>query len=60
MKVIMDLKSDVRVKIEELEGKMADKALLNEAVDKLGEEIAYDINQIESQMKEQKQAIAEL
>ena len=44
MKIILDLKNDMRAKIEELESKMAGKAAVSEAVDKLGEEIAYDIN----------------
>ena len=44
LKLLMDLKNDMRAKIEELESKMAGKATVNEAVDKLGEEIAYDIN----------------
>ena len=57
MKIIMDLKQDVRQKLEEMELWYATKGVVSEGIDKLGEEIAYDINQIESQLKEQKLAI---
>ena len=52
MKIIMDLKQDIRQKLEEIEEQYATKRMVNEGVDKLGEEIAYDINQIESQLKD--------
>ena len=52
MKIIMDLKQDIRQKLEEIEEQYATKRTVNEGVDKLGEEIAYDINQIESQLKD--------
>ena len=46
------MKNEIRLKLEEFENKFISKIQLDAAVDKLGEEIAFDINQIELNSKE--------
>ena len=42
----------LRKQMNEISNQYATKSSAKEMVDKLGEEIAYDINQIETQIKE--------
>ena len=44
LKMVMDLKNDIREKFATFEHRFATKDEITEAVDKLGEEIAFDIN----------------
>ena len=46
--------------MESIEDRFASRAELKEGLDKLGEEIAYDINQIESQISTQQSVVEQL
>lgn len=46
------MKNEVREKLVEMDAKFITQPALTEAVDKLGEEIAFDINAIEQSVKE--------
>lgn len=55
-KMMLQFKNEIRQKLSELEEKFVSKDQVAEAVDKLGEEIAFDINQLESSIAEAKNA----
>lgn len=46
--------------ISELQKQQLTKTDVKNMIDKLGEEIAYDINQIENKLKEQQKEITEI
>ena len=54
LKMVLDLKNDIREKMATFEERFATKDEIAEAVDKLGEEIAFDINQLENGINEAK------
>ena len=56
LKLMLSFKNEMRQKISELEEKYVSRDQVAEAIDKLGEEIAFDINQLEQQIGDGKKA----